>query len=157
MGVSGCGKSTVGKLLAIGLGAVFIDGDNLHPPTNIEKMSLGEPLNDADRYPWLERVGKELASHNQAVVACSALKIEYRKIIRNAAPDAHFVHLHGNRELLLSRLNDRADHFMPVTLLDSQLETLEELIEEEKGTTISVELQPEEIVGSILNYLKIRQ
>lgn len=120
-------------------------------------MSLGEPLNDADRYPWLERVGKELASHNQAVVACSALKIEYRKIIRNAAPDAHFVYLHGNRELLLSRLNDRADHFMPVTLLDSQLETLEELIEEEKGTTISVELQPEEIVGSILNYLKIRQ
>lgn len=157
MGVSGCGKSTVGRLLAQRIGAEFLDGDDFHPPSNIAKMSAGRPLIDEDRFPWLKSLGEELSQRDKTVMSCSALKIEYRDIIRTCSPYAIFVHLSGSRELLLSRLQNRSNHFMPVALLDSQIETLEELISEERGITIDIRLQPDLIVDSIINYLKFKQ
>lgn len=120
-------------------------------------MSAGRPLIDEDRFPWLKSLGEELSHRDKTVMSCSALKIEYRNIIRKGSPHAIFVHLSGSRELLLSRLQDRSNHFMPVALLDSQIETLEELISEERGITIDIRLQPDLIVDSIINYLKFKQ
>ncbi|GAA5496547.1 gluconokinase [Rubritalea squalenifaciens DSM 18772] len=132
MGVSGCGKSTVGSLLAAKLGGKFFDGDDYHPQANIDKMASGQPLNDDDRQGWLESLRDLITSEAQAgrtaVIACSALKKKYRDLLREAGAEVSFIHLHGSRELLLERLTDRAaegNHFMPATLLDSQLDTLE--------------------------------
>jgi len=128
MGVSGSGKSTVGALLAERLGVPFVDGDALHPATNVAKMAAGIPLTDDDRWPWLDAVGERLA-HSPVVVACSALRRAYRDRLRAAAPGARFVLLDGTRELLAERMHERTasqpDHFMPLALLDSQLATLE--------------------------------
>src|SRR5699024_627766 len=100
MGVSSCGKSTVGELLALKLGVPFMDGDDLHPRANIEKMASGVPLTDDDRWPWLTLVGEWLAGRSDGgVIACSALKRSYRDRIRKAAPDTVFLHLHGSRKL----------------------------------------------------------
>ena len=157
MGVSGCGKSTVGRLLARKLGAEFLDGDDLHSQSNIAKMSAGNPLIDEDRFPWLKRIGEAISHRDKIVITCSALKSEYRAIIRKGSPDVIFVHLSGSRELILSRLQNRSDHFMPVSLLNSQMEILEELNIEEKGVTIDISSNPELIVDSIINYLKFNQ
>lgn len=153
MGVTGCGKSTTGNLLAKKLNAIFLDGDDLHPDSNIEKMRAGIPLNDQDRWPWLIRVGTELASHPNCVIACSALKYEYRNLIRESCSDAIFIHLNGNRETLQSRLQSRSDHFMPVSLLNSQLETLEELRSNETGISINIENSPDQIVDMAIRYI----
>ncbi|GHC62722.1 gluconokinase [Neogemmobacter tilapiae] len=123
MGVCGCGKSSVGQGIAAALGLPFTDGDDLHPAANVAKMASGQPLTDADRWPWLTKVGETLAPGG--VVACSALKRSYRDHIRKAAPDVRFVYLHGDRALLAARLAARPGHFMPPALLDSQLATLE--------------------------------
>ncbi len=127
MGVSGCGKSSLGEVLAHRLGMPFIEGDALHPPENVAKMAGGTPLTDEDRWPWLTRVGEALAEpEGGAVVSCSSLKRVYRDVLRReAGDDVIFVHLHGSRELLLSRMTHRPGHFMPASLLDSQLATLE--------------------------------
>lgn len=127
MGVSGCGKSSMGEALAHRLGLPFVEGDALHPPENVAKMSKGTPLTDEDRWPWLVRVGQALAEpEGGAVVSCSALKRVYRDTLRREAGDSViFVHLHGTRALLLSRMQHRPGHFMPASLLDSQLATLE--------------------------------
>lgn len=139
MGVSGCGKTTIGALVAHELGLPFTDGDSLHPVENIAKMAAGTPLNDDDRAPWLQVVGQELASSaNGLVVACSALKRSYRDAIRAQAPDAVFLHLDGTREVLSSRLEGRSGHFMPTTLLDSQLATLEALEADEAAVVIDI-------------------
>nr|WP_239437092.1 gluconokinase [Arthrobacter alpinus] len=139
MGVSGCGKTTIGALVAHELGLPFTDGDSLHPVENIAKMAAGTPLNDDDRAPWLDIVGQELAaSANGLVVACSALKRSYRDAIRAQAPGAVFLHLDGTREVLSSRLEGRSGHFMPSTLLDSQLATLEPLEAEEAAVVIDI-------------------
>nr|WP_258068609.1 gluconokinase [Arthrobacter sp. N199823] len=139
MGVSGCGKTTIGPLVAHELGLPFTDGDSLHPVSNIAKMAAGTPLNDDDRAPWLEIVGQELAaSANGLVVACSALKRSYRDTIRAKAPDAVFLHLDGSREVLGSRLEGRSGHFMPTALLDSQLATLEPLEADERAVVIDI-------------------
>jgi len=138
MGVSGCGKSSVGELLAQKIGAVFIDGDDLHPASNKEKMSSGIPLNDDDRWPWLEAVGTTLENTENIVVACSALKKIYRDRILAQAPATRFIHLHGSKELLLSRLGNRTSHFMPSTLLDSQLQTLEMMEPSEPGKVFDI-------------------
>ncbi|WJY65541.1 Thermoresistant gluconokinase [Corynebacterium aquatimens] len=141
MGVSGCGKSTVGRVLADALGLPFIDGDDLHPAANIAKMARGTPLNDDDRVPWLHLIGQALArstADDQAdgvVVACSALKRSYRDIIRTHAPDAVFIHLDVPEDVLRTRLEQRTGHFMPPELLRSQLDTLEPLGPDEKSTT----------------------
>ncbi|HEY4152825.1 MAG TPA: gluconokinase, partial [Pseudolysinimonas sp.] len=124
MGVSGSGKTTVGAALADALGVRFVDGDALHPAANVAKMAAGIPLEDADRAPWLDAIGAVLAS-GPVVVACSALKRTYRDRLRAAAPMLELVFLDGSRELLASRMTARPGHFMPASLLDSQLATLE--------------------------------
>jgi len=146
MGVSGCGKSSVGELLAQKIGAVFIDGDDLHPASNKEKMSSGVPLNDDDRWPWLEAVGTTLENTENIVVACSALKKIYRDRILAQAPATRFIHLHGSKELLLSRLGNRTTHFMPSTLLDSQLQTLEMMDSSEPGKVFDISKAVEVLV-----------
>jgi carbohydrate kinase (thermoresistant glucokinase family) len=148
MGVSGCGKSSVGIALAESLGARFIDGDDLHPAANKAKMSAGIPLEDSDRWPWLDLVSKALAeevfktsgsSLTGTVVACSALKRSYRERILDGAPNTFFVHLDGRREILEQRLGARSNHFMPASLLDSQLATLEPLGADELGVVIDID------------------
>ena len=143
MGVSGCGKSSVGIALAEALGARFIDGDDLHPEANKAKMSAGIPLGDEDRWPWLELVSKALAEaapegSTGTVIACSALKRSYRERILAGAPNTFFIHLDGSREILEQRLGNRTGHFMPSTLLDSQLATLEPLGSDEPGAVIDI-------------------
>ena len=152
MGVSGCGKSTVGAALADALGIPFEDADALHPAANVVKMAAGNALTDDDRMPWLALVGAELAAApNGLVIACSALKRAYREAILAAAPAARFVFLDGWRALIESRLQHRHGHFMPASLLDSQFATLEPLAPDEPG--IRVSLDQHDTVQSILEVL----
>lgn len=127
MGVSGCGKTTLGRALANRLRWQFIEGDSLHPPANIAKMAAGIPLDDADRLPFLEAVAQKLVEgRNSGVVAsCSALRRRYRDLLRERAGEILFVLPEMDRPTLVSRLNNRADHFMPSSLVDSQLAALE--------------------------------
>ena len=157
MGVSGCGKSTIGSLLADRLGVPFLDADDLHPPSNVAKMAAGIPLTDEDRWPWLRLVGAELQqAPNGVVVACSALRYAYRALLRSHAPDLLFVHLKGSREELASRLSDRVDHFMPLTLLDSQLATLEPLRADERGITLDCALPAGDVLRKAMESLSSR-
>lgn len=137
MGVSGAGKSVVGAALAELLGVPFTDADDLHPVANVAKMAAGTPLTDDDRWPWLAIVGEALAvAPHGLVVACSALKRSYRDAIRAAAPSTVFVYLTVDRTTLAKRVASRPGHFMPVSLLDSQLQTLEPLEADEAGLTV---------------------
>lgn len=136
MGPSGSGKSTVGAALADLIGAVFIDGDDLHPPANVAKMAAGIALDDADRTPWLRAVGAELHARPNVVIACSALKRAYRDTIRAEAPDAFFAELEVGRAELAQRMVSRGEHFMPASLLDSQLQTLQSLEDDERGVRV---------------------
>jgi gluconokinase len=151
MGVSGSGKSTVGAALARRLRVPFVDADTLHPPANIAKMAAGEPLDDDDRYPWLERVGDWLAAHRDGGVAgCSALKRAYRDQLRAHCPGVTFLHLSGSAELIGGRLAARTDHFMPAALLRSQLDTLEPLGPDEAGMTVDIGPGVDAIVDSVV-------
>jgi gluconokinase len=128
MGVSGCGKSTLAQALAQRLGLPFVEGDSLHPARNVALMAAGTPLTDEDRHDWLAAVAVQLAANNApdgVVVSCSALKRRYRDQLRLAGDSPAFVHLHGERTLLEARLAARTGHYMPVTLLQSQLDTLQ--------------------------------
>lgn len=155
MGVAGCGKSTIGAALAERLRVRFLDGDALHPQSNIDKMATGTPLNDEDRAPWLSEIGRRFsASDTGLVIACSALKSTYRDIIRRGDPDVVFVHLNGTRELLRERMNTRPDHFMPLSLLDSQLATLEPLDARETGLMLDIGSTVGGIVSEAENWLK---
>lgn len=158
MGVSGCGKSTIGALIADALGVTFIDGDSLHPIENVAKMAAGEALTDVDRWPWLARVGKELndSAGNGLVVACSALKRSYRSAILAHAPAAVFVHLDGTHEVLSSRMEGRTDHFMPPALLESQLATLERLEPDEPGFAADIDRPVPDIVNVTLAELELQ-
>ena len=139
MGVSGSGKSTVASALAQRLRVPFVDADTLHPPTNIAKMAAGEPLDDDDRYPWLEKVGEWLVDHRDGgVVACSALKRKYRDQLRAHCPAVEFLHLSGSPELIGHRSAARTGHFMPATLLRSQFEALEPLGADESRVVINL-------------------
>lgn len=153
MGVSGSGKTTIGHLLAKKLGIPFFDGDSYHPEANVEKMAHGHPLNDDDRKGWLERLNQLAHEHeNQgAVIACSALKTKYRKLLRHGIDKMDFVYLEGSFELISKRLNDRKGHFMPPELLRSQFETLEI---PEHAISVSIDASPSEIVDDILRKLQ---
>lgn len=158
MGVSGSGKSLIGSMLAEALGLPFIEGDRLHPQANVTKMSAGIPLSDEDRWPWLDRVGEELTAavreRGGAVAACSALRQSYRDRLRAVAGRGlRFVFLSGSRELLLGRMSARRHHFMPVSLLDSQLATLEPPLGEAGVLTIDVAPSAQSIVDAARSWL----
>jgi gluconokinase len=140
MGVSGCGKSETGSRLAAMLDVPFIEGDLFHSPANVAKMSAGQPLDDADRAGWLAALRDELSracvGGGGVVLACSALKRVYRDLLRGADCDVRFVHLSGQRDVIAQRMSERSDHYMPTSLLDSQLRTLEPLHADEAGVTL---------------------
>jgi gluconokinase len=149
MGVSGSGKSTVGAALAQRLRVPFGDGDDLHPPANVAKMTAGQPLDDDDRYPWLEAIGQWLAGHHSGgVISCSALKRKYRDQLRRHCPDVEFVHLSGTPEVIGKRQSSRPGHFMPASLLRSQFATLEPLEPDERGINIDVDQNIDSIVDN---------
>ena len=143
MGVSGCGKSTIGKALAERLGMAFFDGDDFHPAANRQKMENGTPLNDNDRAPWLAAIcthANELLQRDKSlIVACSALKRAYREHLRSVDPKPLFVHLHAPQEIIAERQAARPGHFMPPGLLPSQYETLESASDEPDVIEVSVD------------------
>ncbi|UFN49505.1 gluconokinase [Roseomonas sp. OT10] len=146
MGVSGAGKSTVGKGLADRLGLPFGDADDFHPPANIAKQAAGQPLNDDDRAPWLAAIGAWLASESGGVATCSALKRAYRDRLRAACPGVAFLHLTGPQALIAARQAARKGHFMPASLIASQFATLEIPDPEEGVIPLDVSLAPEALV-----------
>ena len=152
MGVSGSGKSTIGKLLADKLNLPFYDADDFHPISNIQKMKSGIALEDADRKPWLELLNEKLRkwSDSGAVLACSALKESYREILTKGLPSAKWVYLFGTADMIASRIVRRRGHYMPPALLESQLKTLEE---PEYGIKVDVSSNTEEIVTKIIKEL----
>ncbi|MBG6209688.1 gluconokinase [Labrenzia sp. EL_126] len=159
MGVSGCGKSKIGQGFAKAISANFFDGDDLHPAENIAKMSRGEPLNDDDRGPWLDKVGEQLAmSSEPTVIACSALKRIYRERIRDkAGKPVTFLYLEGTHEVLSERMKHRDGHFMPAALLDSQLATLEPPGESEDTVKASIDQTPDQVVVELLEGIRRKQ
>lgn len=154
MGVSGCGKTSIGNLLSSRTGLPFFDGDHFHPEANIRKMESSSPLNDADRRPWLERLSAligELLSKHGGIMACSALKKSYRDILKNGyEQNVWFVYLKGDKELISQRLKARDNHFMPAGLLDSQFKTLQE---PEHAITIEIGQTPQQIVEEIIQQI----
>jgi len=156
MGVSGCGKTTVGLKLAEKLNLPFFDADDFHPDENVKKMESGIPLNDDDRAPWLEELSRQIKKWNKkkgAVLACSALKKKYRELLKaNSGPnEVLFVYLKGSKELILNRLKKRSGHYMPPDLLDSQFADLEE---PEDALFIPIYNSPEKISDRIIANLK---
>jgi gluconokinase len=156
MGVAGCGKTTVGKILADRLNIPFFDADQFHPAQNVEKMSRGISLDDNDREPWLKilsaKISQSLQVHG-AVLACSALKEKYRRILKGTqGGQVTFIYLQGSRDLIYTRMQERKDHFMPVSLLDSQFAVLEEPID---AITVSIEQPPLQICETIVKTIGI--
>ena len=155
MGVSGSGKSTVGAALSQRLRVPFADADDFHPSENIAKMSAGEPLDDHDRRPWLEAVGQWLATHaDGGVMSCSALKRRYRDQLRHHAHGVAFLLLDGTPEVIKRRQASRPGHFMPSSLLSSQLAALEQLAPDEYGVTIDVDQRVDAIVEQYLQWVR---
>jgi len=160
MGVSGSGKTTVAIRLADALHCQFLEGDDFHPPSNVEKMRGGTPLTDADRLPWLRKIAAQIddwRSHGESgVLTCSALKRAYRDIIIGDRKDVVLIYLRGSRKLIHQRMEARHKHFMPVALLDSQFATLEEPGPDESPLVVDVSDPPEDIVAEILRQLEGR-
>ncbi|MFP8967677.1 gluconokinase [Pokkaliibacter sp. CJK22405] len=157
MGVSGCGKSSIGMRLAGHLGVRFEEGDSYHPQSNVEKMSRGIPLDDDDRKGWLEILAGLLGTahqHNEGLIlSCSALKARYRDLLRASCPGLQFVYLQGSFDTISERMAARAGHFMPTSLLESQFNTLEEPTGEPGVVTCDVQLAPEVLVEEALQAL----
>jgi gluconokinase len=160
MGVSGSGKSTVGADLAVRLHGAYQEGDSLHPAANVDKMSHGIPLTDADRRPWLHAIAAVidgwLARHEAGVVTCSALKRAYRDILIGKRDGVTLVYLEGSHELIGQRMAARHGHFMPTALLDSQFATLEPPHPDEPHITVSIDMAPDAIVDAIVQQLEGR-
>ncbi|MGA5324976.1 gluconokinase [Streptomyces griseoincarnatus] len=146
MGVSGSGKTTVGRLLARHLDVPYAEGDDFHPAANVAKMRAGHPLDDEDRRPWLDEIARWLAGHADGggVVACSALKRRYRARLASAAPRVFFLHLDGSPELIAARITARQGHFMPPELLRTQLADFEPLGDDETGSAVPIDGTPQE-------------
>lgn len=159
MGVSGCGKSTVGALLALRLRWEFEDADWFHLASNIDKMHSGIPLTDEDRRPWLDAIAawidQSRRSGGRGVVACSALKRRYRNVLIGDRADVRLVYLKGNETLIARRIATRHEHFMPPSLLHSQFDALEEPGPDENPIVVSIEPRPREIVTQILSALNM--
>ncbi len=159
MGVAGAGKTTVAARLAARLGCEVADADDFHPPANVAKMSAGIPLQDEDRWPWLDAIaawiGARAHAGHTAVVTCSALKRAYRDVLRKASSEVVFVHLSGAPELIAERMRSRQGHFMPPALLASQLATLEPLGPDEPGLTVNVDRTPEELAEQVIAALDL--
>ena len=157
MGVSGCGKSTVGRLIAKQLACKFLEGDNLHPPCNLERMASGIALTDHDRRGWLKAITEQLACAHAAryglIVSCSALKRSYRNQLRTASGELAFVHIHGSLDVLEARMQSRTGHFMPPSLLASQLQTLEPPGADEPCITLDAALPAERIAEQACAWL----
>jgi gluconokinase len=157
MGVTGTGKSTVAGLLAGLLGWDLEEGDDLHPDANVAKMRAGHPLTDEDRWPWLDRVAAWIQVHTQSgtpgIITCSSLRRSYRDRLRG--PGVVFVHLAGTKEEIQARLDRRLDHFMPASLLDSQLQALEPLQADERGVVIPLGGRPRDEVRRVLDRLQL--
>jgi gluconokinase len=153
MGVSGCGKSTIGAALAQHFDIPFLEGDAFHPADNVAKMSAGIPLDDTDRAGWLQVLAAEIRQAREngtgLVLSCSALKRHYRDLLRQADPELRFVHLNGPRVLISERMQARVGHYMPASLLDSQLSILEPLQADEAGFTLDIMLPPEQLIERI--------
>lgn len=151
MGVSGSGKTTIGVALADALGVEYADADAFHPQANIDKMRSGAPLTDEDRAPWLDGVAAWIRDHQAGggVVSCSALKRRYRDVLRGGG-QVWFLHLDGDRDVIAERMRERTGHFMPVSLLDSQLAALERLEPGEPGAVFDLTRAPEDIVTAAL-------
>ena len=154
MGVSGSGKSTVAAGLVERLGWEFAEGDDFHPPENVEKMRAGHPLDDEDRWPWLRRLADWIGEHERAgrsvVVTCSALKRSYRDLLRDGHPSVWFAHVTADAALIRERMEHRTGHYMPSSLLDSQLATLQPLADDEPGARISGAGSPASVVTELL-------
>jgi gluconokinase len=154
MGVSGSGKTAIGSRLAAALGVEFVEGDAYHPAANIRKMSSGIPLTDDDRHGWLRAIAQRIRRANDAgdgvVVSCSALKRAYRDLLRHEAGAVQFVFLRGTRDLIETRLRQRKGHFMPTSLLESQLATLENPSAEEGVWIADIDESPDRIVASLV-------
>jgi len=158
MGVSGCGKSTLGAALAAAMGLPFIEGDKLHPPRNVALMAAGTALTDDDRRDWLGALSDVLAKAATGgqglVLSCSALKRSYRELLRAGDPGLRLVHLHGARELLEQRMRSRSGHYMPPSLLQSQLDTLEPPQADEHAVTLDIAAAPQEQLGRAVRELE---
>ena len=154
MGVSGSGKSLIGAALADALGLTFVEGDSYHPPANVERMSRGIPLTDDDRVGWLRalaaRIRDARINGEGLVLTCSALKRSYRDILRAESKSLRFIFLRGSRDLIARRLSARRGHFMPPSLLDSQLATLEEPSPDEDVWVCDIDQSPQEIVAALV-------
>jgi gluconokinase len=161
MGVSGSGKTTIAAMLAEKLGWEFTEGDDLHPPENIARMSAGIPLDDAARWPWLAAVQQWMSSRAGAgrstVLTCSALKRAYRDLLAQAEGDVRFVHLLSDVELISERMRRRTGHFMPPSLLPSQVKDLEPLQPGEHGFAVDASASPEEVAAHVLHRLGLAQ
>ena len=156
MGVAGCGKSTVAEDLAERLGWPVVEGDDLHTPENKAKMTAGTPLTDADRTPWLTAIRDEIdRTPTHLIVTCSALRRSYRDLLSTAQGRVRFLHLTGSHTVLGSRIGARTGHFMPASMLISQLETLEPLQDDEDGVVVDIDRLPEEIIDDALRRLEL--
>jgi gluconokinase len=154
MGVSGCGKSEIARLLAARLGAPYAEGDDYHSPANVAKMAAGNALTDGDRQQWLltlqAKIAAAVAAGDSLVLSCSSLKRRYRDLFRAADPALVFVHLDGPRELIAARMQARPNHYMPMSLLDSQFAALEPLQEDERGVRLDIHAAPAALVDAAL-------
>jgi gluconokinase len=154
MGVAGSGKSVIGAAFADALGVEFVEGDDYHPAENVRRMAAGIPLTDADRAGWLSALAERLREARNAgaglVMSCSALKRSYRNVLRSGSPDVQFIFLRGSRALIAERLAQRRGHYMPVSLLDSQLATLEEPAPGERAWVVDISETPSDIVAALV-------
>jgi gluconokinase len=158
MGVSGCGKSEIGARLAAELGVPFLEGDSFHPSENVAKMSAGIPLTDDDRAGWLQTLRGEISAARERgeglVLSCSSLKRRYRDLLRSGDPELRFAHLSGERSIIEQRMHARPGHYMPPSLLDSQLRDLEPLQADEAGLRLDLTQQPQQLIHTILQTLE---